>query len=84
MCGRFTASFEFREVKLLFNLQQTIPLTPRYNIPELTRKAIGDSRPLRARLEGICDRSEYRDELHWLEALAVLNLALHHPKKCRS
>jgi putative SOS response-associated peptidase YedK len=33
MCGRFTASFEFREIKLLFNLQRDIPLlTPRYNI----------------------------------------------------
>ena len=33
MCGRFTASFEFREIKLLFNLQRDIPLlAPRYNI----------------------------------------------------
>jgi putative SOS response-associated peptidase YedK len=33
MCGRFTASFEFREIKLLFNLQRDIPLlSPRYNI----------------------------------------------------
>jgi putative SOS response-associated peptidase YedK len=33
MCGRFTASFEFREIKLLFNLQRDILLlTPRYNI----------------------------------------------------
>ncbi len=33
MCGRFTASFEFRELKLLFNLQRDIPsLTPRFNI----------------------------------------------------
>ena len=33
MCGRFTASFEFREIKLLFNLQRGIPLLiPRYNI----------------------------------------------------
>ena len=33
MCGRFTASFKFREIKLLFNLQRDIPLlTPRYNI----------------------------------------------------
>jgi putative SOS response-associated peptidase YedK len=31
--GRFTASFEFREIKLLFNLQRDIPsLIPRYNI----------------------------------------------------
>ena len=33
MCGRFTASFEFREIKLLFNLQRDIPLfAQRYNI----------------------------------------------------
>ena len=33
MCGRFTASFEFREIKLIFNLQRDIPLlSPRYNI----------------------------------------------------
>ena len=33
MCGRFTASFEFREIKLLFNLQRDIlVLTARYNI----------------------------------------------------
>ena len=33
MCGRFTASFEFREIKLLFNVQRDIPLlAPRYNI----------------------------------------------------
>jgi putative SOS response-associated peptidase YedK len=33
MCGRFTASFEFREIKLLFNVQRDIPLlSPRYNI----------------------------------------------------
>jgi putative SOS response-associated peptidase YedK len=33
MCGRFTASFEFREIKLLLNLQRDIPLLiPRYNI----------------------------------------------------
>jgi putative SOS response-associated peptidase YedK len=33
MCGRFTASFEFREIKLLLNLQRDIPLfARRYNI----------------------------------------------------
>ena len=33
MCGPFTASFGFREIKLLFNLQLGIPLvTPGYNI----------------------------------------------------
>ena len=33
LCGRFTASFEFREIKLLFNLQRDIPLlSRRYNI----------------------------------------------------
>jgi putative SOS response-associated peptidase YedK len=33
MCGRFSASFEFREIKLLFNLQRDIPLfARRYNI----------------------------------------------------
>ena len=33
MCGRFTASFEFREIKILFNLQRDLPsLASRYNI----------------------------------------------------
>jgi putative SOS response-associated peptidase YedK len=33
MCERFTASFEFREINLLFNLQRDIPLfARRYNI----------------------------------------------------
>jgi putative SOS response-associated peptidase YedK len=33
MCGRFTASFEFREIKLLFDLQRDLSLfAPRYNI----------------------------------------------------
>jgi putative SOS response-associated peptidase YedK len=33
MCGRFTASFEFREIKLLFNVQRDLSLfAPRYNI----------------------------------------------------
>jgi putative SOS response-associated peptidase YedK len=34
-CGRFTASFEFREIKLLFNLQRDLPsFAPRYNIAQ--------------------------------------------------
>ena len=33
MCGRFTASFEFRKIKIRFSLQRDIPLlSPRYNI----------------------------------------------------
>ena len=33
MCGRFTASFEFWEIKLLFNVQRDLSLfAPRYNI----------------------------------------------------
>ena len=33
MCGRFTTTFEFREIKLLFNLQRDFPsFKPRYNI----------------------------------------------------
>jgi putative SOS response-associated peptidase YedK len=33
MCGRFTASFEFREIKLLFNLQRDLSsFAPRYNV----------------------------------------------------
>jgi len=33
MCGRFTASFEFREIKVRWNLQRDLPFfTPRYNI----------------------------------------------------
>ena len=33
MCGRFTASFEFREIKVLFDLKRDIPLfAQRYNI----------------------------------------------------
>ena len=33
MCGRFTASFEFREIKIRYKLQSDLPLLPRrYNI----------------------------------------------------
>jgi hypothetical protein len=33
MCGRFTASFEFREIKIRWNLRGDIPFFgPRYNI----------------------------------------------------
>ena len=33
MCGRFTASFEFREIKVRYKLQGDLPLLPRrYNI----------------------------------------------------
>lgn len=33
MCGRFTASFEFREIKVRYKLQSDLPLLPRrYNI----------------------------------------------------
>jgi predicted transcriptional regulator len=33
MCGCFTASFEFREIKIRWNLQRDLPIfTPRYNM----------------------------------------------------
>jgi len=33
MCGRFTATFEFREIRIRWNLQRDLPIfTPRYNI----------------------------------------------------
>src|SRR5678815_5139264 len=33
MCGRFSATFEFREIKIRWNLQGDLPsVTPRYNI----------------------------------------------------
>lgn len=33
MCGRFTATFEFREIKVRWNLQSDLPVfAPRYNI----------------------------------------------------
>jgi putative SOS response-associated peptidase YedK len=33
MCGRFTATFEFREIRIRWNLQRDLPsLSPRYNI----------------------------------------------------
>ena len=32
MCGRFTASFEFREIKVRWNLPGDLSFTPRYNI----------------------------------------------------
>ena len=33
MCGRFTASFEFRKIRIRFSLQRDIPLlVPRDNI----------------------------------------------------
>jgi putative SOS response-associated peptidase YedK len=36
MCGRFTASFEFREIKVRFRLQNDLPLLARrYNIAPL-------------------------------------------------
>jgi putative SOS response-associated peptidase YedK len=41
MCGRFTASFEFREIKLLFNVQRDFPLlSPRYNIAPSQEAAV--------------------------------------------
>jgi putative SOS response-associated peptidase YedK len=55
VCGRFTASFEFREIKVRWNLERDIPLfTPRYNIapsqevPVIVRKEDrNDWRPMR-------------------------------------
>lgn len=34
MCGRFTATFEFREIRIRWNLQRDLPfaIAPRYNI----------------------------------------------------
>jgi|tagenome__1003787_1003787.scaffolds.fasta_scaffold20296884_2 putative SOS response-associated peptidase YedK len=32
MCGRFTASFEFREIKIRWDLQRDLSFAPRYNI----------------------------------------------------
>jgi putative SOS response-associated peptidase YedK len=33
MCGRFTASFEFRDIKIHWNLRGDFPLfAPRYNL----------------------------------------------------
>jgi putative SOS response-associated peptidase YedK len=32
MCGRFTATFEFREIKVRWNLQGDLSFVPRYNI----------------------------------------------------
>jgi len=33
VCGRFTASFEFRAIKIRWNLQRDLPLfAPRYNV----------------------------------------------------
>jgi putative SOS response-associated peptidase YedK len=51
MCGRFTASFEFREIKLLFNLQRDLSLlAPRYNI------APSQEVPVIVQNEGVNDR----------------------------
>ena len=32
MCGRFTATFEFCEIKLRWNIQRDLEFVPRYNI----------------------------------------------------
>jgi putative SOS response-associated peptidase YedK len=32
MCGRFTATFDFREIKVRWNLQGNLSFSPRYNI----------------------------------------------------
>lgn len=32
MCGRFTATFEFREIKVRWNIQGDLSFAPRYNI----------------------------------------------------
>lgn len=49
MCGRFTATFEFREIKIRWNLQHDLPVfAPRYNIapsqdvPVIVRRAEGN------------------------------------------
>jgi putative SOS response-associated peptidase YedK len=49
MCGRFTATFEFREIKVRWNLQHDLPVfAPRYNIapsqdvPVIVRRAEGN------------------------------------------
>ena len=55
MCGRFTASFEFREIRIRWNLQRDFPhFIPRYNIapsqevPVIVRKEnLNEVRPMR-------------------------------------
>lgn len=49
MCGRFTATFEFREIRIRWNLQHDLPsFSPRYNIapsqdvPVIVRKGEGN------------------------------------------
>ena len=32
MCGRFTATFSFRDIKVRWNLQRDLSFEPRYNI----------------------------------------------------
>jgi putative SOS response-associated peptidase YedK len=32
MCGRFSATFSFREIKIRWNLQNDLSFAPRYNI----------------------------------------------------
>ncbi len=35
MCGRFTATFNFRQIKIRWNLQGDLSFGPRYNITPL-------------------------------------------------
>jgi hypothetical protein len=43
MCGRFSASFSFRETKVRWNLYGDFEFTPRYNIaPSRTRTSQSD------------------------------------------
>jgi putative SOS response-associated peptidase YedK len=49
MCGRFTATFEFREIRIRWNLQHDLPsFAPRYNVapsqdvPVIVRKGEGN------------------------------------------
>jgi putative SOS response-associated peptidase YedK len=63
MCGRFTASFEFREIKLLFNLQRDLSsFAPRYNI------APSQEVPVIVHNEGV-------NELKWMKWGLVPNWA---------
>jgi hypothetical protein len=47
MCGRFTASFEFRENRIRWNLQRDLSLfTPRYNIAPSQEVGLRAIRPV--------------------------------------
>jgi hypothetical protein len=49
MCGRITATFEFSDIRVRWNLDRDLPkYTPRFNVaPEIRQKGINECRLMR-------------------------------------